>query len=59
MFGEDNVEEYLDEYTHSEDIDNDSLDVSGVELEDDDLSKSFERDNGDITELDLTKQKDG
>lgn len=58
LFGEDNVEEYLDEYTHSEDIDNDSLDVSGVELEDDDFSKSFERDNGEITELDLTKQKD-
>lgn len=58
LFGEDHIEEYLDDYAYSGDIDNDSIDVSGVELEDDDFSKSFERDNGDITELDLTKQKD-
>ena len=58
LFGEDNVEEYLDEYTHSEDIDDDSPAVTDIELEDDDFSKSFERDNEAITELDLTKQKD-
>lgn len=58
LFGEDNIEEYLDEYSYSEDIDNDSPVATDIELEDNNYTETFEKDNEVIKELDLTKPKE-